>query len=122
MGNDLSALLNEEHIEPLSIPWPNRGERYECVLAIAANQTGLLIHGNNLVMYYCSEVSYDLEEITDINMRDTKPGIYRATLKYWATSQYLYGSGETEFEDGFEVSEMVEIPYGAIHVYDPPTP
>src|SRR5271156_4798461 len=104
---DLSALLNKELTDPTGIPWPKRGEVYEVLVAIRPGKTGIVVDGPKEILTFCSEVDYDLESISDITL-DT-PGIYKAKFKYWATEQYLYGSGETEFEDGFTVVELTKV-------------
>ena len=101
-------ILNLEP-EPLDRPWPARGGVYDAIVAVSTQHNGLFVDGDTLVKIWVSEVTDDLEEMTDIPLLKTAPGVYKAKLKYWATSQYLYGSGETEFEDGFEVTEMVKV-------------
>jgi hypothetical protein len=105
----LSLEIEERHVESLGFPWPKRGHSYVCTFAIHPGKDGIFVDGPEEILYYCSEVGYDLESITDLPLAKMEHGVYRAKFKYWANEQYLYSSGETEFEDGLEVTEIEKV-------------
>lgn len=83
-------------LDPL---WPKQGHVYDCVVVILPNKKGNLVYGPAEILDYLKEVESDLAYITNIPLDD--PGVFRAVLKYWARTSYSYGSGETDFDDGF---------------------
>lgn len=99
--------LNAARVEPLVFPWPKCGEVYDCILAIHPNKGGILVDGPELIRAYCSEFSYNLEDL-DIDTNAYEPGIYRAKLKYWGQWSNC-APWDSEYEDGFEVVEITKV-------------